>query len=147
MSRRDCTEATITSGDPEEICRTGCTLFTCTILQGLEKNKPVSALVKMEFGPNTVGKTSNKFSITTALKINDTYQTSTNTTFQKIVVIVGGSEAKFELWPVIVGILVGVLIFASIMYVIYRKGLLTKLRFAKNKMDTDIRKSRIASYN
>ena len=125
-------------------CKTGCSRFECTLLKGLEKNLRVTALLKMAFTSKSAKKTSEKFSITSAVKINGKYA-STTTNFQKTVVKVGEMERTRKVWPIIVGVLVGIIIVAVIMFLAYKKGLLSKLRFARNAMDEDVRKSRIGS--
>ena len=119
----------------KRICWAGCTCFEFEIKKGFEKARRLTVEVEMYFDPNIVKNSSSSFEVISAL-VRQRKAVPAKTTFKEIVEQVGLIETVSEMWPMIVGVLVGSIIVASAIYAMYKTDpFLNKVRFAKNKLE------------
>ena len=132
----DCSSRQYSGDDVIGICTEGCTLFECTIDKGFKKKDRITAELKMELNPALARKKSDFFKVMTALKING-LDAIAETTFTEIETDVGLLQSIRKIWPIPVGVLAGLIIVSTIIYIAYKKGWLQSLRFTKAKMEMD----------
>ena len=119
----------------KRICGAGCACFEFEIKNGFEKARRLTVEVEMYFDPNIAKNSSRSFEIISAL-VMQRKVVPARTTFKEIVEQVGLIETVSEMWPMIVGVLVGSIIVASAIYAMYKTDpFLNKVRFTKNKLE------------
>ena len=133
---RDCSSRQYNGDDVIEVCTEGCTLYECTIDKGFNKRERITAELKMELNPALARKKSDSFKVMTALKING-LDAFAETTFTERETDVGLLRTIRKMWPIPVGVLAGLIIVSTIIYMAYKKGWLQSLRFTKAKMEMD----------
>ena len=139
----------IKEGDPMSTCGGiaeggTCTVFSCELKKGfgMGKHKKVSVTLKMKFTPDeNTQKIGRKFWIDTALKVEGK---------EKFVLMrssfVGQDftvEGLLEYWPIAVGILIVLIIFITILYLMYKNNGFNKLRFARSLLEAKAEKERL----
>ena len=127
----------------KRICWAGCACFEFEIKKGFEKARRLTVEVEMYFDPNIVKNSSSSFEVISAL-VKQRKVVPARTTFKEIVEQVGLIETVSEMWPMIVGVLVGSIIVASSIYAMYKTDpFLNKVRFTKNKLEKNEGKIRV----
>ena len=127
----------------KRICWVGCACFQFEIKKGFEKERRLTVEVEMYLDPNIAKNSSSSFEIISALVMQRKVVPS-RTTFKEIVEQVGLIETVSEMWPMIVGVLVGSIIVASAIYAMYKTDpFLNKVRFTKNKLEKKEGKIRV----
>ena len=136
MRSTDCSSRQYSGDDVIGVCTEVCTLFECTIDKGFNKVDRITAELKMELNPALARQKSDFFKVMTALKING-LDAIAETTFTEKETDVGLLQTVRKLWPIPVGVLAGLIIVSTIIYIAYKKGWLQSLRFTKAKMEMD----------
>ena len=127
----------------KRICGAGCACLEFEIKKGFEKARRLTVEVEMYFDPNIAKNSSRSFDIISAL-VMQRKVVPARTTFKEIVEQVGLIETVSEMWPMIVGVLVGSIIVASAIYAMYKTDpFLNKVRFTKNKLEKNEGKIRV----
>ena len=127
----------------KRICWAGCACFEFEIKKGFEKARRLTVEVEMYFDPNIVKNSSSSFEVISAL-VGQRNVVPARTTFKEIAEQVGLIETVSEMWPMIVGVLVGSIIVASSIYAMYKTDpFLNKVRFTKNKLEKNEGKIRV----
>ena len=113
-------------------CNPGlCKTFTCSFIKPDKVNTPTTVTMKMTFDPlaiRGIWKNFETFEVITVLESNGAPIQLTDTFADTAV---GSLKSILQLWPIFVGIGVGIVALAPIVYVTYRHGLHNKVRFVK----------------
>ena len=112
-----------------------CKRFDCTLMPGIVAKEPVKIEIRMTLDPNqdifnVPG--IERFEVITKINIDGEEVTST-TSFNRN--SVGGSEAIWEWWPVIVGVAIVTVLFGACIYGLKKSGILQKMRYYDNLPD------------
>ena len=126
-------------GDPNVACGSdSCEKFRCELKRGfgMGANKKAIVSVSWKFIPSvSIQNNGSKFWINTALKIDDNAKfVMARTSFVGQKFDIGG---LMDYWYVGVGMFIALFIFIAFVYIMYKKNVFNKLRFAKNAMEKE----------
>ena len=115
-------------------CETNmCKRFDCTLMPGIVAKEPVKIEIRMTLDPNQdILNGIERFEVITKIKI-DGEEVASKSIFNRN--SVGGSEAIWEWWPVIVGVAIVTVLFGACIYGLKKSGILQKMRYYDNLPD------------
>ena len=110
-----------------------CKRFDCTLMPGIVAKEPVKIEIRMTLDPNQdILNGIERFEVITKIKI-DGEEVASKSIFNRN--SVGGSEAIWEWWPVIVGVAIVTVLFGACIYGLKKSGILQKMRYYDNLPD------------
>ena len=108
-----------------------CTTFTCFFIKPDRVNTPTTVTLQMTFDPLAIRRTWENFETFEVITVLENNGASIELTDTFADTAVGSLKSILQLWPIFVGIGVGIVALAPIVYVTYRHGLHNKVRFVK----------------